>query len=248
MSATLRILTQGPAIIYDPKTPLPQGLPSEIDPSKLKQVEYQQLAGQVSFGDSVYMGWLLVTDTLSKNEEKALKAQGWALQNKQPRKQWWWLEHKEIHIPLASERPESWPPAHLEVVQKGVRLFGVRDTPHVDFVRVRWDVPSSWGFFVTQDQYPVLPLRVHGEIQTRGWDIPTCYAIDANGKCWKDNGHGPNLLSCGVEEILGELETSEERSNIRRLLGMKEEMPQWMRWALAEGWTPPEGWDSSKYE
>ena len=40
---------------------------------------------------------------------------------------------------------------------------------------------------------PTAPLRYHGKLWHAGWDIPTRYAVDANGVPWMDNAHGHPL-------------------------------------------------------
>jgi len=47
-----------------------------------------------------------------------------------------------------------------------------------------------------------LPLRTHGEIQHRGWDIPTRYAVDADGACWANDAHGGPLEPVEKEDLL----------------------------------------------
>lgn len=86
---------------------------------------------------------------------------------------------------------------------------------------------------------PVLPLKAHGELWHRGWDIPTVWAVDGSGKCWRDNAHGHCLGQVSAEALLGTAESEGERNRIRKALGLPPEESEWMRLARAAGWRPP---------
>jgi hypothetical protein len=86
---------------------------------------------------------------------------------------------------------------------------------------------------------PVLPLKGSGEIWSTGWDIPTRWAIDGAGRAWKDNAHGGAMSLCDMRELVAEEEGEEGRNYLRRLGGLPEEEPSWMRAARAAGWSPP---------
>jgi hypothetical protein len=105
------------------------------------------------------------------------------------------------------------------------------------------------GFKV--ENLPVLPLRGHGEIWSVGWDIPVQWAIDANGRAWKDFAHGGAMTACTEQELLSEARIAEchqTLETLHALFGKKPPMPAWMRAALSAGWTPPMGFNRSDYE
>lgn len=87
---------------------------------------------------------------------------------------------------------------------------------------------------------PILPLRGYGQINLRGWDIPLGWAIDAEGRCWKDSAHGDTLHLCKTKELLRHIESEEQASHIRELAGLPLAEPSWMLKARAAGWRPPE--------
>jgi len=93
---------------------------------------------------------------------------------------------------------------------------------------------------------PALPLRVHGELWSTGWDIPTRYAIDREGACWMDNAHGYPLQQVNEERLIGAPEHEHERNEIRRALGVELPMPEWAATAIRAGFQPPEGWTWTK--
>ena len=96
--------------------------------------------------------------------------------------------------------------------------------------------------FCLQERIPSLPLKVSGKLWHTGWDIPTYYAIDADNYCWKDWAHGGSLDLVEPSALIADIEDELTRNSIKKLLGMKEDMPGWAKTALANGWTPPEGW------
>ena len=101
------------------------------------------------------------------------------------------------------------------------------------------------------DPGPSLPLQRAGSYETLGWDIPNYWAIDAKGQAWQDaSGHGFGMTRCTVEIMLQcmEQDATDLRDDIRRYLGMKPVMPEWMKSALASGWTPPTDFDRNQYE
>lgn len=102
-----------------------------------------------------------------------------------------------------------------------------------------WHGPNGDLFFDAEDAIPKLPLRAHGEAWHTGWDIPTHWAIDADGTCWMDNAHGGCMGVATQQEFLGNFENENERNSARSHLGLAEEEPSWMAAARAAGWTPP---------
>lgn len=107
----------------------------------------------------------------------------------------------------------------------------------------------SEGLVMTEDQQglnfgfeqkiPMLPLKAHGESWHRGWDIPTRWAVDAINQCWMDNAHGHALEPVSASTLLGHMEDHSDSEDIRKALDMKPEPPEWVKEALAHGWTPP---------
>ncbi len=121
------------------------------------------------------------------------------------------------------EEPETGTP-----VVGVARLVGVNDAYRLEF-----DV---------SDGAPTLPLKTRGSIEHRGWDIPTRYAIDADGVCWMDNAHGHPLSRTTGDRLIANAEDESRRNAIRSALGIEFPMPEWAQIAKRAGWTPPEGW------
>lgn len=94
-------------------------------------------------------------------------------------------------------------------------------------------------FRADMGNFPKLPLRAYGEAWHTGWDIPTQWAIDANGTCWKDGAHGGAMHITTKEQLISEFESEQERNYVRKHMGLPEEEPSWMAAARAAGWTPP---------
>lgn len=89
------------------------------------------------------------------------------------------------------------------------------------------------------------PHKAFGEIWDRGWSIPTPWAIDANGQCWKGGGHGEPLHPCLPEHITEEMDNEnqeDEANEVRKILGLGVKRPSWMTSALEAGWEPPDEW------
>jgi hypothetical protein len=93
--------------------------------------------------------------------------------------------------------------------------------------------------FDIETKVPALPLRGNGLLWSTGWDIPTRWAIDAEGRCWMDNAHGHPLEVVDPKALIGDAEQESDKNHIRKLLGMEIPMPEWQRLAIAAGWTPP---------
>ena len=53
-----------------------------------------------------------------------------------------------------------------------------------------WRDGKRLGHFSTMHRQPALPIKAYGEREEMGWDIPTCWAIDADNNVWMDNAHG----------------------------------------------------------
>ena len=108
-------------------------------------------------------------------------------------------------------------------------------------------------FFVgkNHETAPALPLRVQGEHWSVGWDIPTRWAIDANGQCYMDGAHGGAMCVTTKERLLKELGEDGDEENeavARASLGFKPRLPDWIATALAAGWTPPPTFKQEDYE
>lgn len=48
---------------------------------------------------------------------------------------------------------------------------------------------------------PDYPIKATGEISILNWEIPVKYAIDSNGVCWMDDGHGGSLLKVSKKDL-----------------------------------------------
>jgi len=103
-------------------------------------------------------------------------------------------------------------------------------------------------YFETSKTMPEFPLLGVGNLDHVCWDISTMYAIDANKNCWMDNAHGHPMEIVSAGDLLAEAKDEHDRIEIREILGLKPEMPRWMKDALANKWTPPDGIDFSIYE
>lgn len=98
---------------------------------------------------------------------------------------------------------------------------------------------------------PALPLKRAGTYETMGWDIPNYWAIDASDQTWMDNGgHGTGMRKCSLRQLLDSMESEYGGGSdeLRRSLGMKPRLPEWIRTARSAGWTPPATFDASEYD
>jgi hypothetical protein len=77
---------------------------------------------------------------------------------------------------------------------------------------------ESKFYFNTSQVTPHLPLRGSGEVWYQGWDIPTRWAVDAQGQGWANNGHGGDLYPCSVPEIIDLPDDDSAKAEIARLL------------------------------
>ena len=69
---------------------------------------------------------------------------------------------------------------------------------------------NSWPF----DSIPKLPLKYHGQLWFKGWDIPTRFAIDTDGQWWMDNAHGHPLYKCTKKNVIDEVEDDADRARV----------------------------------
>lgn len=90
------------------------------------------------------------------------------------------------------------------------------------------------------EPYPALPLKGHNKIWHVGWDIPTNWAIDARDQVWMDNAHG-HALKPEKASVLLQSAQETYRGDIRKILCLPEEEPDWVKIARQKGWTPPAG-------
>lgn len=72
--------------------------------------------------------------------------------------------------------------------------------------------------FNTSQVTPHLPLRGSGEVWHQGWDIPTRWAVDAQGQGWANDGHGGDLYPCSIPEIIDLPDDDSAKAEIARLL------------------------------
>lgn len=66
------------------------------------------------------------------------------------------------------------------------------------------------------------PLKAEGNLWHTGWDIPTRWAVDADGVTYMDNGHGHKLTPVTQTELLSNAEDPDDANRIRRALGIDE--------------------------
>jgi len=85
--------------------------------------------------------------------------------------------------------------------------------------KINSDHGREWSF-CTEIKTPVLPFKLTGQFWHTGWDIPTCYVIDANNECWMDNAHGPFLRKTTAEQLINNAEDIVDRSKIRKILSL----------------------------
>jgi hypothetical protein len=98
---------------------------------------------------------------------------------------------------------------------------------------------------------PALPLKRAGRYPSMGWDIDNYWAIDANDQTWMDNGgHGTGMQRCSLPQLLDSMESESDGGSdeLRRSLGMKPRLPEWIKTALRAGWTPPATFDRGAYD
>jgi hypothetical protein len=93
------------------------------------------------------------------------------------------------------------------------------------------------------------PLVASGQYMTLGWDIPTYWAVLEGGIALMSNGHGSRLERVDPSQLLNDAaDNLVSLGRIRKALGMKPPLPQWVRLARENGWVPPAGWDESEYD
>ncbi len=100
---------------------------------------------------------------------------------------------------------------------------------------------------------PIFPLKLEGEIWYEGWDIPGHWAVDAADRGFTDFGaHGScSMKPLGIDRIIIALEINdchEDAQALRQLVGRKPALPDWIRTALSQGWTPPDSFRREDYE
>lgn len=100
------------------------------------------------------------------------------------------------------------------------------------------------GHIFLEGQLPKLPLRGYGGLRRNGQDIPTKWAIDADGNVFVDGAHGGPLALRTPEYLLAEAEDEGEdkQNELRKLLGLEIPEPSWAAKAREAGWTPPADW------
>ncbi|WNM70178.1 hypothetical protein [Myxococcus phage Mx1] len=98
-------------------------------------------------------------------------------------------------------------------------------------------------WFRFEDTGPTLPLRGIGSINHIGWDIPTHWAVDADGQAWMDNGHGGDLEREKPQYLL-DLAVREKNDEQAQFIAIALELPvpdpSWAEAAKRRGWMPPQ--------
>jgi hypothetical protein len=92
-------------------------------------------------------------------------------------------------------------------------------------------------------------LKAFGASANVGWDIPTLWGVDLEGRCFANDAHGGRLHRVTTQALMDELVDDEpSRSRARVALGLRPLAPSWVRVALAEGWAPPDSFRRGDYE
>ncbi len=97
---------------------------------------------------------------------------------------------------------------------------------------------EAWNFMTSEVKLS-LPIKAWGKYWTEGWDIPTCWVVDSANQCWEDNGHGPSLRPVSNDKLMNDVEHYSDKCKIAAALGLPKPQPEWVKSALAAGWTPP---------
>lgn len=106
--------------------------------------------------------------------------------------------------------------------------------------------------YFSDEHPPAEPLKAYGVIDHLGWDIPSYWAIDANGVVYANlTAHGRVMEKSSLSKVLrsarlGRADAAE--TMIRKALNMKPAPPEWMRLALRFGWTPPPHFKKDEYD
>lgn len=154
-------------------------------------------------------------------------------------------ERKRLAVVM--QPPEGFEPV-LQCESDGITIFQATDAFTLPITDTS---PRRLTFSGSPEEMPKLPLRFWSECKHQGWDIPTQTVMDADGQCWADNAHGHALTRCGVQDLLNLYETEghfEVSDRIRALCGRKPGLPDWVRSARANGWTPPASFNYDDYE
>lgn len=117
------------------------------------------------------------------------------------------------------------PPEGFEPVLN-YREEPVIGTPIVGLGRIVFGTTVRETFeFRLSEACPKLPFKTYGTLWHEGWGIPTRYAVDADGVCWKDNAHGHPLSIVSSDKLLADVADEVCAARIRRILGLEVPMP-----------------------
>lgn len=105
-------------------------------------------------------------------------------------------------------------------------------------VELRYSNRGVWSFAVS-DKPVTLPLKAKGESWSKGWDIPTLWAVDSAGQSWLNNAHGGALKPVSIDLLIGNIHEYLEKCEAAEALAIQKPEPEWVKEALAAGWTPP---------
>ncbi len=100
---------------------------------------------------------------------------------------------------------------------------------------------QEWHFR-TDKVKMTLPIKAVGNIYHSGWDIPTGWVIDSANQCWADHAHGSSLEPCTASNLITMAQNENDfntECKISEALGLAKPQPEWVKTALAHGWTPP---------
>lgn len=73
---------------------------------------------------------------------------------------------------------------------------------------------------------PMLPIKLYSTLwhQEQTEDSPTLFAIDAENRCWMDNGYGGYLYECSYDSLIEAAETECDCNRIKRAMGKPEKV------------------------
>jgi hypothetical protein len=81
-----------------------------------------------------------------------------------------------------------------------------------------YGVKTDWSFNITGGE-PSMPIKIYYEIDHKGWDIPTLYAIDADNRCWMNDAHGGYVEECTYEALINITKDESLLNDIRAAVG-----------------------------
>jgi len=152
------------------------------------------------------------------------------------------LDHVLFEARKAGKFPEGYQPVFWGVATQNPMIVEGRCMVEV---RDRDNFPWMVEFL----GFPPLPLRGGGGIFSGREDPTEWWAVDAEGSVWyATNGDEAKKLEDLEGLLLALRDDYDDLCRLYTFLGRKPPLREWMKEALAEGWSPPEGFDRSRYE